>query len=110
MSLSELIEILKTQCGFYKCTVPKELYLRFGLIREGNDHQYWFSEEPWNFNQLKSTMELIYKDQREVKENQKGKTEMRIEEAIKFLKSIKNEDGSDVYVIKKYVPAKYEEI
>ena len=110
MSLQELIEILKEQCNFYKVTVPQNLYLKYGMIIKGDDRKFRFSEKPWNFNSLRSTLMEIYDHTQKNREERKGKGKLSEDKCIAFLKSIKNSDGSDMYVIKKYIPACYEEI
>lgn len=103
LSKSEIYEILTTKCGLKKSYYLVKVLTDMKLIRKDDNENYYF---PDNYPATDPLLQQAMQDVRK----KEIPTSSKIDEkkAIDLLKSLKNEDGTNKYIIQRFVPATYE--
>lgn len=102
-SKSEIYEILTVKCGLKKSYYLVKVLCDMKLIRKDDEENYYF---PDNYPATDPLLQQAMQDVRK----KEIPTSSKIDEkkAIDLLKSLKNEDGTNKYIIQRFVPATYE--
>ena len=102
-SKSEIYEILTGKCGLKKSYYLVKVLNDMKLIRKDDNENYYF---PDNYPATDPLLQQAMQDVRK----KEIPTSSKIDEkkAIDLLKSLKNEDGTNKYIIQRFVPATYE--
>lgn len=100
---SEMYEILTGKCGLKKSYYLVKVLCDMKLIRKDDEGNYYF---PDNYPATDPLLQQAMQDVRK----KEIPTSSKIDEkkAIDLLKSLKNEDGTNKYIIQRFVPATYE--
>jgi hypothetical protein len=100
---SEIYEILTGKCGLKKSYYLVKVLTDMKLIRKDDSGNYYF---PDNYPATDPLLQQAMQDVRK----KEIPTSSKIDEkkAIELLKSLKNEDGTNKYIIQRFVPATYE--
>ena len=102
-SKSEIYEILTEKCGLKKSYYLVKVLCDMKLISKDDEENYYF---PDNYPATDPLLQQAMQDVRK----KEIPTSSKIDEkkAIDLLKSLKNEDGTNKYIIQRFVPATYE--
>lgn len=103
LNKNEMYKILTEKCGLKKSYYLVKVLCDMKLIRKDDEGNYYF---PDNYPATDPLLQQAMQDVRK----KEIPTSSKIDEkkAIDLLKSLKNEDGTNKYIIQRFVPASYE--
>ena len=102
----EMYNILTKEMELKKSYYLIKVMVGAGLLGETNSGKFYFPDnKPATQPLLEQVMEFVRKE-----EKPKKTSDFDEKKAVKLLLSLKNEDGSAKYLIKKYIPASYEQL
>ena len=100
---AEMYDILTKQCGMKRSYYLPKVLLDMKIIRMDDNGNYYFPDSPATDPLLEQAMITCRK-----MEAPKKASNYDEKRAIELLKSLKNEDGTNKYIIQRFVPASYE--